>query len=107
MWAAAGGDVLHGIPGAEAWLDRIASDHPEGQQHLAVHEGHCTHVTERDRLLIDSAGPELAHTGWVGEPAQIRELVANARTNGTTEIIYNPAGADPLGEIEAFANAAL
>lgn len=107
MWAAAGGDAVHGVPGAEVWLDRIASDRPDGEQHLAVHEGHCTHTTERDRFLINAAGPELVHTGWVGDSSQIREFVADAQTSGTTEIIYNPAGADPLREIEAFADAAL
>jgi 5,10-methylenetetrahydromethanopterin reductase len=107
MWAAAGAEVLAGIPGADDWLERVAADRPEGQRHLAVHEGHCTHATERDRLLIDGAGSELVHTGWVGEPDRIREMVGEAGAAGTTEIIYNPAGSDPLREIEAFAAATL
>ncbi len=105
MWAAGAG--LDGVPGGRAWLERIAADRPEGQRHLAVHEGHCTHLTERDRILVDAAGPDLVHTGWVGEPDQIRDRVAEAGTSGTTEIIYNPAGADPLREIETFAAATI
>ncbi|MDX2378873.1 MAG: LLM class flavin-dependent oxidoreductase [Acidimicrobiia bacterium] len=107
MWAGAGPAALAGVPGADAWLEQVASDRPEGQHHLAVHEGHCTHVTDRDRLLIDGAGEELAHTGWVGEPEEIRDRVAASGDAGTTEIIYNPAGSDPLREIEAFAAAVL
>jgi 5,10-methylenetetrahydromethanopterin reductase len=107
MWAAAGADALVGMPGADAWLAQVAADRPEGQHHLAVHEGHCTHVTDRDRLLIEGAGDQFAHTGWVGEPQAVRELVAASGEAGTTEIIYNPAGSDPLREIEAFAAAVL
>ena len=44
---------------------------------------------------------------WVGDPAYIRNKIAEASESGTTEIIYNPAGPDPLREIEAFAKAAI
>ncbi len=107
MWAAAGPDSVRGVPGGEAWLAQIAADRPDGQHHLAVHEGHCTHATERDRLLIEAAGTDLAWTGWVGEAEEIRRRVAEAGGSGTTEIVYNPAGSDPLREIEAFAGAVL
>jgi len=107
MWAAAGADALAAMPGADKWLAQVAADRPDGQHHLAVHEGHCTHLTDRDRLLIDGAGDGFAHTGWVGEPQAIRDLVAASADAGTTEIIYNPAGSDPLREIEAFATAVL
>lgn len=107
MWAAAGPAAVAGLPGGQAWLDRVGADRPDAEHHLAVHEGHCTHATDRDRLLIDAAGADLTHTGWVGEPDRIRELVADSGAGGTTEIIYNPAGPDPLREISAFADAAL
>ncbi len=107
MWAAAGADALAAIPGADKWLAQLAADRPDSQHYLAVHEGHCTHLTDRDRLLIDGAGDGFTQIGWVGEPQAIRDFVAASADAGTTEIIYNPAGTDPLREIEAFATAVL
>ena len=62
---------------------------------------------DRDRLLVDAAGTDLAWSGWVGEPADIRARVEAAGEAGATELIYNPAGPDPLREIRAFAEATL
>jgi 5,10-methylenetetrahydromethanopterin reductase len=107
MWAGAGPAAVAGVPGADAWLEQVVTDRPEGQHHLAVHEGHCTHLTDRDRLLVDAAGDELVYTGWVGEPETIRELLTASAASGTTEVVFNPAGSDPLREIEAFAAAVL
>ncbi len=107
MWSAAGPESLKDVPGGDAWLTQIAKDRPEGQRHLAVHEGHCTHITERDQILIDASGSDLAWTGWVGEPEQIRKLVSAEAETGTTEIIFNSGGQNPLREIEAFAEAVL
>ncbi len=107
IWAAAGPDAMSGLPGGAEWAARVASDRPVGQHHLAVHEGHCTHLSERDELLVAAAGADLQWTGWVGEADRIRELAAEAAAGGATELIYNPAGADPRREIEAFAAATL
>lgn len=107
LWAAAGEEAVRNIPGGDAWLDQIANDRPEGQHHLAVHEGHCTHITPRDKILIDAAGDNLEWNGWVGTPERLREYVAEAGARGTTEIIYNTAGKDPLREIKAFAEATI
>ena len=42
-------DAVAGMPGGAEWLERVAADRPEGQRHLAVHEGHLVTVTDRDR----------------------------------------------------------
>lgn len=93
------------MPGGEEWLARVDADRPEGQRHLAVHEGHFTNVTERDRPLLDVAGPALLDAGWTGSPERIRERLAEASAAGITEVLFTPAGADITGEIEAFAAA--
>ena len=73
-----------------------------------MHEGHATHLNSRDKILIEAAG---ANFDWnkslVRDPAYIRNKIAEAGESGTTEIIYNPAGPDPLREIETFAKAAI
>jgi 5,10-methylenetetrahydromethanopterin reductase len=99
---------LRAVPGGDDYLERIAIERDPDQLHLAVHEGHATHVTERDRILIDAAGDDLDWgRSWVGVAEDIRSRVAAAGASGTTEIIYNPAGPDPLREIRAFAEATL
>lgn len=107
LWEARGAEAIQKIPGGAAYLERIAADRPAEELHLAVHEGHCTHLTDRDRVLVDAAGSDLAWSGWVGEAADIRSRVEAAGGAGATEIIYNPAGHDPLREIRAFAEATL
>ena len=98
---------LAGVPGGDAYLERLAVDRPAEEAHLAVHEGHATHLTDRDRILVDAAGTDLQWTrGWVGDRAYIRDRLAEVAASGTTEIIYNPAGADPIREARAFADAA-
>jgi 5,10-methylenetetrahydromethanopterin reductase len=98
---------LRSVPGGDAYLEQLLVDRPEDALHLAVHEGHATHLTARDRILVDAAGDDLVWTrGWVGDPGYIREQLAAAAESGTTEIIYNPAGHDPIREVRAFAEAA-
>lgn len=99
---------LRSVPGGPAYLERIALDREDGQQHLAVHEGHATHLTDRDRILVEAAGADFDWArSWVGDADDIRRRIASAAASGTTEIIYNPAGPDPLREIRAFADAAI
>ncbi len=99
---------LRSAPGGEAYLDQLAIDRDEHATHLAVHEGHATHLTNRDRILVDAAGTDLEWTrGWVGDAAYVRDKLAEVAESGTTEVIYNPAGPDPIREVRAFAEAAL
>ena len=79
---------------------------PEGQRHLAVHEGHATHVTDLDRLLVEAAGEGVVGLGWVAEPEGIQAKIAEAEAAGTTEIIFAPSGPDLERELRVFAKAA-
>lgn len=100
-WAPA---ALANMPGGEEWLAALEAERPEGERHLAVHEGHFVTVTDRDRPLLDQAGPAVL-SGWTGDAASIREKLAAAAQAGITEVLYSPAGSDIPGEIEAFAAA--
>ncbi|MGI9616915.1 MAG: LLM class flavin-dependent oxidoreductase [Acidimicrobiales bacterium] len=99
---------LSAVPGGDDYLDRIAMERDTDQHHLAVHEGHATHITERDRILIDAAHNDFDWgRSWVAEADGIRDRVVAAGAAGAGEIIYNPAGPDPLREIRAFAEATI
>ncbi|HXY91534.1 MAG TPA: LLM class flavin-dependent oxidoreductase [Acidimicrobiia bacterium] len=101
-----GPDALAAMPGGRDWLAGIEAERPEGQRHLAVHEGHVVTVTDRDRPLLDAAGAGLLGTGWTGDRAAVRSRLEHAEAEGATEVIYTPAGPDVPRELEAFASAA-
>jgi 5,10-methylenetetrahydromethanopterin reductase len=105
-WQAAGAAVDNLPLGAE-WRAAIEAERPEGERHLAVHEGHVTHVVERDRPVVDAAGDLLAGFGWVGTVDEVRARADAAFAAGATELLYTPAGPDVAGEMEAFASAVL
>jgi 5,10-methylenetetrahydromethanopterin reductase len=97
-------DALASMPGGEAWRAAVERDRPEGQRHLAIHEGHVVTVTERDTPLLDVAGAALLGTGWTGDRASVRARLEHADAVGATEVIYTPAGPDIARELEAFAS---
>ena len=86
-------EALRDVPGGAAWLERIVAERPdEAERHLAVHSGHCSHLSEADRLGLAAFG-------------DAKDLLGRARTAaaaGTTDLLYTPAGDDPIGEAERF-----
>jgi 5,10-methylenetetrahydromethanopterin reductase len=99
-------EAVDGMPLGAEWRAAIEAERPEGQRHLAVHEGHVTDVTPRDRAVLDAAGEALGR-GWVRSRAGIREMAEAAVAAGATELLYTPAGPDLHREVEAFADAVL
>ena len=96
------------VAGGPTYLEQLEIERPTGALHLAVHEGHATHLTDRDRILVDAVRDDFEWSrSWVGDIRYIRDLISEAAESGTTEIIYNPAGPDPLREIRAFAEATI
>ena len=95
------------LPLGAEWVAGIDAERPEGQRHLAVHEGHVTDVTGRDRAQLDAAGAALGTTGFVGTRDEVRATAEAAVAGGATEILYTPAGPDPAREMRAFADAVL
>jgi 5,10-methylenetetrahydromethanopterin reductase len=97
--------AVDNLPLGAEWRAAIEAERPEGERHLAVHEGHVTHVTPRDRKLVDQAGPMLSMMGWAGTADEIRARAEQAVAAGATEILYTPAGPDIPRELRAWASA--
>lgn len=100
-WQAAG-DAVDNLPLGAEWRAAIEAERAEGERHLAVHEGHATHVTDRDRVVLEAAGDLLAGFGWVGDRADVRTRAEASFASGATELLYTPAGPDVAREMRAF-----
>jgi 5,10-methylenetetrahydromethanopterin reductase len=98
--------AVDGFPGGPEWRAKLESMRPEGERHLAVHEGHATTVTDLDRILVEAAGEAVVGIGWVAPADGIRAKLAEAEAAGTTEIIYAPSGPDIERELRVFAETA-
>ena len=91
--------VLRSLPGADAWIGAIEAV-PAETRHLAIHRGHLTVLNDIDRLMM--TGSLAAGISRSGTAGQMRQRVAAAAAEGTTEFVYQPAGPDPRRELEAF-----
>jgi 5,10-methylenetetrahydromethanopterin reductase len=80
------------MPGGEAWLAGINAERPEGERHLAVHEGHVTNVMTRDTEVLALAGDALATTGWVGSADEIHQKAVDLAAAGADDLMFTPAG---------------
>lgn len=102
---AAAPEFVEHLPNGKEWFASIQAARPEGQHHLAVHEGHVTHVTDRDRALVLDASWDLpmAQRAWVGTPDEVRAMAEHAAANGVTELLYTPSGPDAVGEARRMA----
>jgi 5,10-methylenetetrahydromethanopterin reductase len=98
-------EAVDAMPGGAAWRSRV-EERPAAERHLAVHEGHLVSVTERDRPVLDAAGPALLAGGWTGDAQTVREHIERAGAQGVLEVAYRPAGPGIARELEAFAAAA-
>ncbi len=95
--------ALPTVPGGADWLAQIESERPdEAERHLAVHYSHCTHLSAADRRGLAAFGANIPWNGWVGEADDLRARAAASAAAGTTELLYTPAGPDPIGEAERF-----
>ena len=99
-------EAVDGFPGGAEWRKELESRRPPREQHLLVHEGHASTVTDFDRTLVDAAGEGITGIGWVAEADGIRSKIKDAEAAGATEIIFAPAGPDLPRELRAFAEAA-
>ncbi|HLM18157.1 MAG TPA: LLM class flavin-dependent oxidoreductase, partial [Acidimicrobiia bacterium] len=88
-------DALAGMPGGKAWLAGINAERPEGERHLAVHEGHITDVMPHDEDVLALAGDALATTGWVGTADEIHQKAVDLAAAGGTDLMFTPAGDFP------------
>jgi 5,10-methylenetetrahydromethanopterin reductase len=97
--------MLSDMPGGAEWLARIDSERDEGERHLAVHQGHLSAITERDRPLLQEAGERILSVGWTGTADQIRKHLDEVGEAGVTEILYMACGPNIAQELERMAAA--
>ena len=78
-------EIVDMLPNGTAWRESIEAARPEGERHLAVHEGHVTHVTERDReLVLESSWHLPMRAGfWIGTRDELRAKAEHAGANGS------------------------
>lgn len=97
--------AVDGMPGGAEWRAQVEADRPEGQRHLAVHEGHLNQLMPRDAAIL-SASAEFGPNHWVGTADEIAGRVDAAAADGFTEVVYAPVGPDIEREMAAFISAA-
>jgi 5,10-methylenetetrahydromethanopterin reductase len=98
-------DAVNQMPGGAEWRARMEAERPASERHLVLHEGHNAYITERDRPLVDAAGPGLL-IGWTGTADTIRGRLEEAAKEGATEVVMGTAGPDIPRDLRAFARAA-
>jgi 5,10-methylenetetrahydromethanopterin reductase len=104
MFERGGADAVKGLPGGEAWLEEIEKL-PAAGRHLATHEGHLVHLSDRDRAALAQGADLLTTFTLTGTADALRERVAQLGSVGVTEIVYQPAGDDIPGELARFIEA--
>ncbi|MCU1456189.1 MAG: flavin-dependent oxidoreductase, F420-dependent methylene-tetrahydromethanopterin reductase [Actinomycetia bacterium] len=88
------------MEGGEAWRADLESI-PEVERHLALHRGHFTAVSERDRKLV--SGDSVLQYTMTGDASEWRTKAEALAETGVTELIYAPMGADIPRELRAVA----
>jgi 5,10-methylenetetrahydromethanopterin reductase len=100
-----GGDAVDALPGGRAWRETVEQA-PAGQRHLAVHAGHQLELNAADRAVAPLAEPVVSGATLVGDPARVRDQLAEWHAAGITEVAYQPGGPDIPAELERFMAAA-
>jgi 5,10-methylenetetrahydromethanopterin reductase len=96
-----GGDATQ-LPGGQHWL-KVINAQPEHERHLAVHDQHLVGLNQADQAAWAAGSWRAIPTTTVtGSPARIAEQLAHYADQGITEIIYQPAGPDIIGQLERF-----
>jgi 5,10-methylenetetrahydromethanopterin reductase len=97
MYERGGPDALAGLPGGATWLKTIEAV-PPTERHLVTHEGHLVRLTAVDEQAVFE-GADLMAATLTGTPAELRAKAAAFEASGIDELVYQPAGPDPAGEL--------
>lgn len=100
-YATHGAEAVDAMPGGRAWREALEALATEDQRHLLAFEGHVTHLTDRDRRLLEHIDLET----MVGDPAGIGRQLSELADAGYREVVYTPSGPDVERELRAFASA--
>jgi 5,10-methylenetetrahydromethanopterin reductase len=98
-YAARGAAAVDALPGGAQWRATLEALAPENERHLLTFEGHCTHLTERDKPLLQ----HIDDTTAVGDGQAMGERLDRMARAGFAEVIYTPCGPDVARELRAFA----
>jgi 5,10-methylenetetrahydromethanopterin reductase len=100
-YATGGADAVDALPGGAGWRAALDALAPEDERHLFTFEGHVTHLTERDRLLLEHVDVKT----MVSDAASIGRKLGRLGEAGFAEVMYTPTGPDVPRELAAFAAA--
>lgn len=98
-YATGGADAVDELPGGRQWRDALEALAPADERHLLTFEGHVTHLTERDRALLE----HIDTATMVGDADRMARRVGRLGDAGFREVIYTPTGPDVARELRAFA----
>jgi 5,10-methylenetetrahydromethanopterin reductase len=96
--------ALDRMPRGAEWRATHEAIRPPEEHHLAIHEGHATHVNERDEPLLEVAW-QLPYRSafWIDVREALRARAEHAAGNGITELLYAPVGPNAADELRRFA----
>ena len=100
-------EAVDGLPLGAEWRADIEGERPEGERHLAVHEGHAARVMERDRKVLDQAGEMLSGFGWIGDRDAVRARADAAYAAAPPSCSTRRPAPTSRGEVTEFAAAVL
>jgi 5,10-methylenetetrahydromethanopterin reductase len=98
MFERGGPDAVARLPGGAIWLAAIDAV-PPAERHLVIHEGHLIRPTAVDEKAVFEGADHLRSATLTGSPAELRDKVAAFEASGVDELLYQPAGPDPAGEL--------
>jgi 5,10-methylenetetrahydromethanopterin reductase len=97
-----GPDAVRELPGGEEWMSVVERRSGE-ERHLAVHEGHCIHLSEADRAAwAVTGGAMLPTTTITGSADEVKARIEELGAQGVTEVVFQPSGPDIRRELEAM-----
>lgn len=100
-YAKDGAQAVDAMAGGRAWREELEALAPEGERHLLTFEGHVTHLTDRDRPLLE----HIDLKAMVGDAERIGRNLSRLSDYGYREVIYTPSGPDVTRELRTFAAA--
>jgi 5,10-methylenetetrahydromethanopterin reductase len=105
LYERGGPEAVDKMPGGAEWRTQLEQV-DEGERHLAVHEGHLVHLTDRDRAAFEAGLTDLIPAvGLTGTPDQVRDKVDQLAEQGASEIAYQPSRHDTARDLRALAAA--
>lgn len=100
-YATDGAEAVDAMTGGRMWREELEALAPESERHLLTFEGHVTHLTDRDRGLLE----HIDLKSMVGDADRIARNLSRLGDYGYREVIYTPSGPDVVRELRSFADA--